>query len=110
MAAVIEPTSEQLDAINSLEDLFGWAHLEGEIVDLGTMAGSLLVLVGMLAPMIFPLVRSKSHCDLHYLASASPIHKPVAVATSVLHPCAAPVCVVVAGTCALDPALARLCS
>jgi hypothetical protein len=47
MAAVVEPTSDQLDAINGLEDLFGWAHVEGDIMHSGTMAGSLLGLVGI---------------------------------------------------------------
>ena len=47
MTAVVEPTSAQLDAINGLEDLFGWAHVEGDIMHSGTMAGSLLGLVGI---------------------------------------------------------------
>ena len=45
--AVIEPTPDQLDAFNGLDDVLAWASLDGPTAQPGTLAGSLMRLLGV---------------------------------------------------------------
>ena len=46
MASLIEPTNENLEVMNSLDDVALWARLDGPVDHPGSMAGSLFELLG----------------------------------------------------------------